>query len=195
MRGEGEATLRLLLRAMESGGDYSAVAGLTWRDGTTFRTNPERPVSHSPGEELRLPDRSSRLLSGYTMMGRQADVVETSRGCTFDCSFCSIIEMRGRNFHPFPIERVIADLMDARARGAETVFLVDDNIMLDVERFAALCRAIVDAPLEQHPVYRPGDDVVDRESRRRARAADAAGQFPLRVPRHRKRRGRRSRRS
>ncbi len=147
VRGEGEATLRLLLRAMESGGAYSAVSGLTWRDGTTFRTNPERPVSHSPGEELRLPDRSSRLLSGYTMMGRQADVVETSRGCTFDCSFCSIIEMRGRNFHPFPIERVIADLMDARARGAETVFLVDDNIMLDVERFAALCRAIVDARL------------------------------------------------
>ena len=30
------------------------------------------------------------------------DVVETSRGCTYDCSFCSIIEMRGRNFHPYP---------------------------------------------------------------------------------------------
>jgi radical SAM superfamily enzyme YgiQ (UPF0313 family) len=70
--------------------------------------------------------------------------VETSRGCTFDCSFCSIIEMRGRNFHRFPIERVIADIADARSRGARSIFLVDDNITIDVPRVEALCRAIVE---------------------------------------------------
>jgi anaerobic magnesium-protoporphyrin IX monomethyl ester cyclase len=94
-----------------------------------------------------LPDRRSRVLTGYTMLGRPVDVVETSRGCTFDCSFCSIVEMRGRNFHPFAIERVLADITDARSHGARAIFLVDDNIMLDVRRFAALCRAIVDAGL------------------------------------------------
>ena len=71
--------------------------------------------------------------------------METSRGCTFDCSFCSIIEMRGRNFHPYPIDRVLADIADARRHGAEAIFLVDDNITLDVERFAGLCEAIIDA--------------------------------------------------
>jgi radical SAM superfamily enzyme YgiQ (UPF0313 family) len=75
------------------------------------------------------------------------DVVETSRGCTFDCSFCSIIEMRGRNFHAWDFSRVLADIADARARGARTVFIVDDNITLDVRRFEALCRAIVEAGL------------------------------------------------
>jgi hypothetical protein len=81
------------------------------------------------------------------MLGRPIDVVETSRGCTFDCSFCSIIEMRGRNFHVFPLERVLADIADARRRGARTIFFVDDNITLDVHRFEQLCRAIVDAGL------------------------------------------------
>jgi DNA repair photolyase len=38
------------------------------------------------------------------------DVIETSRGCTYDCSFCSIIEMRGRNFHTYSFERVLADI-------------------------------------------------------------------------------------
>ena len=80
-------------------------------------------------------------------MGRQVDVVETSRGCTYDCSFCSIIEMRGRNFHVYPIERVLADIADARRRGARAIFLVDDNITLDVHRFESLCKAIVDAGL------------------------------------------------
>jgi hypothetical protein len=93
------------------------------------------------------PNRAARVLSGYTFMGRQVDVVETSRGCTFDCSFCSIIEMRGRNFHRFPIDRVIADIRDAAARGARVVFIVDDNVTLDVPRFAAICRAIIDAGL------------------------------------------------
>ena len=104
------------------------------------------------------------MLDGYTLLGRQVDVVETSRGCTFDCSFCSIIEMRGRNFHPYPIERVLADIADARAHGARAIFLVDDNITLDIQRFEALCHAIIDsgfndidyivqamtAPLAQH---------------------------------------------
>ena len=59
---------------------------------------------------LDLPDRDARVLRGYTLLGRTVDVVETSRGCTFDCSFCSIIEMRGRNFHPYPFDRVLATI-------------------------------------------------------------------------------------
>src|SRR6202011_3978501 len=110
--------------------------------------NPPRPVIPLAAQALRLPNRSARVLSGYTLLGRTVDVVETSRGCTFDCSFCSIIEMRGRNFHPYPFDRVLADIADARAHGAEAIFLVDDNITLDVDRFEQLCHAIVDAGLE-----------------------------------------------
>ena len=94
-----------------------------------------------------MPDRSARVLTGYTMLGLQADVVETSRGCTFDCSFCSIISMRGRNFNPFNFDRVLDDIRDAYHRGARAIFIVDDNITLNVRRFAALCQAIIDAGL------------------------------------------------
>jgi len=88
------------------------------------------------------------VLSGYTLLGKPIDVVETSRGCTFDCSFCSIIAMRGRNFHRRGFERVLADIEDARDHGARAIFIVDDNITLDVERFEALCDAIVEAKLD-----------------------------------------------
>jgi radical SAM superfamily enzyme YgiQ (UPF0313 family) len=95
--------------------------------------------------EIRPPRRDVRVLGGYTLLGRQVDV--TSRGCTFDCSFCSIVEMCGRNFHAFSFERVLADIRDARDRGARLLFIVDDNITLNVQRFEALCRAIIDAGL------------------------------------------------
>jgi anaerobic magnesium-protoporphyrin IX monomethyl ester cyclase len=148
VRGEGEATFRDLVRALEGATRMASIAGLSWRgDDGVMQHNSDRPVSLLRRGELRLPNRSARVFRGYTLLGRQVDVIETSRGCTFDCSFCSIIEMRGRNFHTFDFERVLADIADARAHGARAIFIVDDNITLDVHRFAALCQAIIDAGL------------------------------------------------
>jgi radical SAM superfamily enzyme YgiQ (UPF0313 family) len=153
IRSEGEQTFSDLLRAMESGGGYENVPGLAFASEGGFHHNPPAPVQRLDGESLRLPNRRARLLRGYTMVGRQVDVVETSRGCTFDCSFCSIIEMRGRNFHTFPLERVLDDIRDARQHGARAIFLVDDNITLNVPRFEALCEGIVKAGLNDLDYY------------------------------------------
>jgi anaerobic magnesium-protoporphyrin IX monomethyl ester cyclase len=147
VRGEGELTFRELLRALERTHPCDNIRGLSYRAGNTFRHNADRPVSTLESGEIQRPNRNARVLQGYTMLGRQVDVVETSRGCTFDCSFCSIVEMRGRNFHTYSFDRVIADIRDARDRGARSVFIVDDNITLNVPRFESLCRAIVDAGL------------------------------------------------
>jgi radical SAM superfamily enzyme YgiQ (UPF0313 family) len=145
VRGEGERTLCELLRALESRTSVDAICGVTHRKAAGFVHNRDRPIARLAAESLKLPDRGARVLTGYTLLGRKVDVVETSRGCTYDCSFCSIIEMRGRNFHTFPLPRVLADIADARRRGAQAIFLVDDNITLDVHRFQSLCEAIVDA--------------------------------------------------
>ncbi|MGH7810155.1 MAG: B12-binding domain-containing radical SAM protein, partial [Candidatus Binatia bacterium] len=147
VRGEGEITFRELLYAIETNGGYDCILGLSFRAHGGFRHNPDRPVSSLDGVEIGLPNRAARVLSGYTMLGRQVDVVETSRGCTFDCSFCSIIAMRGRQFHTYSFDRVLADIRDACAHGAQAIFLIDDNITLNTSRFQALCRAIIDAQL------------------------------------------------
>jgi len=147
VRGEGEITFRELLRAIENGRRYEGIAGLSYRQDGQFFHNPERTVRTLQEGQIRLPNRKARVLRGYTMLGKQVDVVETSRGCTFDCSFCSIIEMRGRNFYTYSFDRVLADIRDARDHGARAIFLVDDNITLNVSRFEALCQAIIDAGL------------------------------------------------
>jgi radical SAM superfamily enzyme YgiQ (UPF0313 family) len=149
VRGEGERTFRELLRALEGDGDLGSIAGLSYRGADGWHHNPDRGVIPLDDGGLRPPDRSARVLKGYTLLGRQVDVVETSRGCTFDCSFCSIIALRGRGFHPYPFERVLDDIRDARDRGAEVIFFVDDNITLDPRRFEALCQAIIDAGLNR----------------------------------------------
>jgi radical SAM superfamily enzyme YgiQ (UPF0313 family) len=143
VRGEGERTFRALLGALENGCSLDGIAGLSHRRDGALVHNPDRTVARLAAEPLALPNRRARVLGGYTLLGRPVDVVETSRGCTFDCSFCSIIEMRGRNFHPYPIERVLDDIADAKRHGARAIFLVDDNITLDIKRFERLCEAIV----------------------------------------------------
>jgi anaerobic magnesium-protoporphyrin IX monomethyl ester cyclase len=147
VRGEGEITFRELLRALEHGRPFDAIAGLGYRDGDAFRYTPDRPVSSLDEAAIKPPRRDARVLDGYTLLGRPVDVIETSRGCTFDCSFCSIIEMRGRNFHTYDFTRILDDIRDCKARGARALFIVDDNITLDVKRFAALCEAIAAAGL------------------------------------------------
>ena len=147
VRGEGEITFRELVSALEQGHSLDRICGLSYRHAEHWIHNPERPVHRLENDEIRLPMRSARILKGYTLLGRQVDVVETSRGCTYDCSFCSIIAMRGRNFHTYSFDRVLRDIGDAREHGARTIFLVDDNITLNVHRFQALCQAIIDAGL------------------------------------------------
>ena len=56
---------------------------------------------------------------------------------------------------------MLADIADARAHGARAIFLVDDNITLDVARFEALCQAIIDSRLQRRRLSRPGDDLAD----------------------------------
>jgi len=156
VRSEGEFTFRELIRALESNRPLDAIPGLSFREAELFKHNALRPIQPLERGEIRLPNRAARVLRGYTMIGRQVDVVETSRGCTYDCSFCSIIEMRGRNFHVFPLQRVIADIQDAAHHGARAIFFVDDNITLNMPRFEELCEAIIRARLNRIDYYVQG---------------------------------------
>jgi radical SAM superfamily enzyme YgiQ (UPF0313 family) len=122
VRGEGEITFRELLRALEAQRGYDHIACLSYRSADGLRHNAPRHVSGLEDGEIRPPRRDVRVLGGYTLLGRQVDVIEISRGCTFDCSFCSIIEMGGRNFHTYSFERVLADIRDARDRDQAKVF-------------------------------------------------------------------------
>jgi radical SAM superfamily enzyme YgiQ (UPF0313 family) len=185
VRGEGEVTFRELLRALERGGGFENICGLSRRKGDRWVHNPARPVHRLEDDDIRLPNRGARVLQGYTLLGRQVDVVETSRGCTYDCSFCSIIEMRGRNFHTYSFERVLHDIRDARDHGARTIFLVDDNITLNVRRFEELCYAIIEAGLNKLDYF-----VQAMTSSRNPRTPDAPCGIPVCFPGDRKHSGR-----
>jgi anaerobic magnesium-protoporphyrin IX monomethyl ester cyclase len=146
IRGEGERTFQKLVQALGSGaGDLSEIPGLSYRRDSEYRHNPDAPLVEL--DALKPPDRDCRVLDGAHFMGKSFDCVETSRGCTMDCRFCSIKMMYGRRVRMFRLERVIGELRRLKERGTQGVFFVDDNITLNIPRLKELCESIVSQKL------------------------------------------------
>ena len=144
IRGEGEATFRELVKARLEGWSLKDVLGLSFHDKDKMVHNDARHLLDV--DEIKMPDRNARLFTkGFESLGVPIDSVETSRGCTQGCKFCSINLMYGRRFRKFRLERVISDIQDAEIHGAGSIFFPDDNITLDVKRLEQLCQAIIDA--------------------------------------------------
>lgn len=57
--------------------------------------------------------------------------VMTSRGCPFDCNFCSVTEMFGRGYRAQSPERVLKEIS---RYGQGFVFFADDNFTVDIKR-------------------------------------------------------------
>lgn len=143
IRAEGEVILRQLVESLQKReDDFSHIRGLTYRksNGEWFY-NDEAPLLDV--ETIPLPRREARLLNHFHYLRRSFDCAETSRGCTFPCTFCSITRMYGKSFREFPIERIIDDLKILKKRGTWGVFFVDDNITLNVPRMKLLCEEII----------------------------------------------------
>ncbi len=143
MRGEGEVACRRLVNVLDGKDRIEDIPSLSYKQGKQFVHNPRGKTLDL--SELKLPIRDKRRLTwGYHILYSKIELIETSRGCTRGCNFCSMRHMYGRSFRTYPIERVLADLDDIYyKRRTRWVFIVDDNMVLNPKRVIALCDAII----------------------------------------------------
>ena len=69
-------------------------------------------------------------------------MVQTSRGCPFECEFCDVIQYLGRNQRHKAIAQVLAELDVLYELGHRVVFLADDNLTVYRARARELLLAI-----------------------------------------------------
>lgn len=146
VRGEGEAAIVRLCQALEGGLDLDAVPNLSWIDaaGRLVRNAiaPRIGVEALAAAPLprwdRLPPATYKCLA-----------VESSRGCAFDCSFCSTPYRRTwRGLDPEAVVDRLAHALDAldRARSG-CVHVVDDEFSMNPARATAIARRVAERGL------------------------------------------------
>ncbi|HJU16529.1 MAG TPA: hopanoid C-3 methylase HpnR [Stellaceae bacterium] len=155
LKGEGEAVMPLLLQAIERGGDLAAVPGAV----TAAGEGPPPHFVHSL-DELR-PARDLLRHRRKYFLGHldPCASIEFSRGCPWDCTFCSAWTFYGRSYRALSTERILEDLRAIREPG---VFIVDDVAFLQEERAMALGEAIARAGIRKNYYLETRGDVLLR---------------------------------
>ncbi|MFZ1023626.1 MAG: radical SAM protein [Thermoplasmata archaeon] len=111
--GEGEVTLTEIAHAIHSGQPVAGTAGVVTRSGEKLVRGPPRPFLPDL-DALPLPAWDLLDMDGYLRQwerrtGERRSAVLTSRGCPFDCSWCSKPTF-GRTFRQQSPTRVLVEL-------------------------------------------------------------------------------------
>ncbi|MHA2399886.1 MAG: B12-binding domain-containing radical SAM protein [Promethearchaeota archaeon] len=140
VRGEGEITFRELIVNI----DLEKIKGISYKINGRVIDNEDRPLIKDLDS---LPYPASNLRdkkSSFQIFQMPFDVLETSRGCPFNCTFCNVhIFCRGTYRTKSP-ERVIQELKIINNKRKYTnVLIVDDNFTANVKRVEKICDLII----------------------------------------------------
>jgi len=152
IRGEAEIALAALCRALENNQSLGEVPNLSWRDAEGKITRnalgpliPKHQLASFP-----LPDYSELPMGVYKALS-----IESSRGCAFDCAFCSTSYRR--SWRAIPAESFVdrlASVMEHLDRVQHpVVHIVDDEFSTNPQRVLAIVRHIRRRGLVPQLVY------------------------------------------
>ena len=149
VRGEGEGAMNALLDLWQNGyvkateAEYAQVPNLSWQDAAgAIHHNPMGPwiadLDALPVPDFSLADGTADCGFG----GKKTVMVQTSRGCPFDCSFCSVTGMFGKKFRLRSVESVLEEVRRYNTKD-HFVFFCDDNFTANKRRARELAEAMI----------------------------------------------------
>jgi radical SAM superfamily enzyme YgiQ (UPF0313 family) len=149
IRGEGEYAFPALVHALNKAGSLESVPGLVWKQGGTIRQN-HRAVPVHNLDSLPFPDLSlieyGRSSYRRNPFKRKIIPIQTSRGCPFDCTFCSVTGMFGKRYRYRSTANIIEELKRYDAQ-KHHLFFYDDNFSANRKRTRELLLKMIELKL------------------------------------------------
>jgi len=160
VRGEGEEIIQRIV----TGVPYKDIRGLSYRENGRVVHNEIHPLPDIT--RIPFPDRSLRrhdycvVRDGVRLSSHTFDTVLTTRGCPFECKFCTCsLNPLGqkRNYTERPVESVIEEL---KMVTADVVLLSDDNFFTNPKRSEKLCDLIIENKIKKTFIAQSRIDVA-----------------------------------
>lgn len=159
VRGEADESFPRLLENLSHRPTLALIPGITYRDGSGIRRNPDVPP---PLELDALPLPAYHLLPGAH--GARSLPLEIGRGCPFSCTFCSTNDYFHRRFRLKSDSVVIAQMTELAARfNVRRFALIHDLFTVNRRRVISFCRALLEAGHPFHWSCSARTDCVDEE--------------------------------
>ncbi len=148
--GEGEFIMPELAAFFEGKKALDEILGIAFRQDGKIKLNPSRDfiknLDDLPYPAYDLVDMEKYLNSnmGYRSFRKRAISMITSRGCPFNCCFCSVHLHMGRGFRANSANYVLNHIEYVVEKfGVKNIFFEDDNLTLDLARFEAICDGLI----------------------------------------------------
>ena len=147
VRGEGEETFRETLRALEREfrvDSLRGIRGITYRDPSgEIKENEQRPLIRDL-DSLPIPAYDLIEWDLYRVGKLRYGVIMSSRGCPFNCIFCSSSLQFGSKWRAHSVRRVIEEIRILREDfGIREIEFLDDTFTLNRKRAREICDEIV----------------------------------------------------
>ncbi|HCS48468.1 MAG TPA: radical SAM protein, partial [Candidatus Aminicenantes bacterium] len=141
IRGEGEQTLMAFIDAWERGESFTGIPNLSYGEDGRKIHNAVRPFLKDL-DQIPFPDLSLLKLTRKGISRLRSIPVQTSRGCPFDCSFCSVTSMFGKKYRFRSTGNIMEELRRYNER-KNLIFFYDDNFTADRKRAKELLEAMI----------------------------------------------------
>ncbi|MFH0771915.1 MAG: radical SAM protein [Candidatus Omnitrophota bacterium] len=143
VRGEGELTLSELYECLKNGGSYRDIKGISYRKGSEIVHNPNRELIRDLDE---LPPFPYELFEKDIKYYGDFGTIISSRGCPFDCIFCSQRAISGKSYRHYSVSRVIDEVKLLVDRyNQKKIWFMDDNFAINKKRLYELLDGIIDS--------------------------------------------------
>ncbi len=171
--GEGEITFLELVKAVESGSETGGIEGTVCRQSCSGKADRassiivnRRRALISNLDSVPFPARHLLPIDRYTLLGKRTPMgsIMTSRGCPYNCIFCSSSTFYGRVYRSRSPKNVVDEVEELINKyGLKFVEFIDDTMTLNKNRAKAIAIELLKRKLDITWGFGSRADLVDEE--------------------------------